>query len=394
MPALTPPLMTSATDFSPIDAEPPLRWLRHAHLLAPSGLGAWRRALLLALLTWLPIAAWALLSGRISDAASGESLLRHYGVHVRCLVVIPLLILAEPMLQRQLQSIAARLAQTALADPPLRQRFDAICGDVMRVWDASLPWLLGGGVALAWTLLDRPHSHDDALSWALDGRGDLGFGGWWFGYVVRPVFLVLLLGWLWRIVLVGWWFWRIGRLDLVLVPTHPDRTGGIAFVDKLPGAFALVSLALSAQLASRWAHEILHHGASLAAYQQPVVVFVLLWTLLLLLPLLGLAPALGRVRRRSIAEYSALVGKQGRLVHQRWIEGAPLADAPLLDAPEIGPVADAAVLYEAVVKMRQVPIGKRSLLLIVLPLAVPLLLVAALQIPLKELLLKLLQTLV
>jgi hypothetical protein len=57
-------------------------------------------------------------------------------------------------------------------------------------------------------------------------------------------------------------------------------------------------------------------------------------------------------------------------------------------------VADAAAMYEAVVKMRLVPIGKVSIAGILLPLALPLLVVAALQVPLKDLLLKLAKALV
>lgn len=384
---------SASAGFSPIENEAPLRWLRRLHLVPADGLGARRRALFLALLTWLPIVAWAVLAGQ-APAAAGESLMHHYGVHVRCLVVIPLLILAEPILQRKLKSIMAKLAQTALVDPQMRERFDATCAGVVRLWRASLPWVLGIALAIAWSLVDRAHEYEDAMSWALDGRGELGFGGWWFGYVVRPIFLVLLLGWLWRILLISWWFWRVGQLELSLVPTHPDRTGGIAFVQKLPSAFALVTLALSAQLASRWAHEIVYHSASLVAYRQPVILFTVIWTLLLLLPLFSLAPVLNRVRRRSVAEYSQLVGKQGRLVHRRWVEGAQVAEEPILDAPEIGPVADAAAMYESVKKMHRVPIGKSSLVLIIVPLAIPLLLAAALQVPLKELLLKLVKTLV
>jgi len=383
----------AAAAFSPIENEAPLRWMRRLRLVPADGLGARRRALFLALLSWLPIVAWALLTGRAA-ASSGESLLHHYGVQVRCLVVIPLLILAEPMLQHKLKSIMAKLAQAALADPPMRERLDAACADVVRLWRASLPWVLGIGVAIAWSLVDRAHDHEDAMSWALDGSGGLGFGGWWFGYVVRPIFLVLLLGWMWRILLISGWFWRVGRLELSLVPTHPDRVGGIAFVEKLPGAFALVTLALSAQLASRWAHEILHHAASLATFRQPVILFGVLWTLWLLLPLIGLAPALNRARRKAVAEYSQLVGRQGRLVHRRWIDGEKVGDEPILDAPEIGPVADAAAMYEAVKKMRRVPVGKASLVMIVVPLALPLVLAAALQIPLKDLLLKLVKTMV
>jgi hypothetical protein len=388
------PRTAAAAGFSPIENEPVLRWCRRLHLVPANGLGARRRALFLALLSWLPIAAYALLVGPIGAASPGESLLHHYGVHVRCLVVIPLLVLAEPMLQHKLRSIAARLARTAITDAPMRERFDAASAGVVRLWHASLPWILAIGAAIAWTLVDRAHEHEDAMSWAVDSRGGLGFGGWWFAYVVRPIFLVLLLGWLWRIVLIIGWFWRIGRLELSFVPTHPDRAGGIAFVDKLPSAFALVTLALSAQLASRWAHEILHHAASLATFRQPVILFGLLWTLLLLLPLIGLAPALNRVRRKAVAEYSQLVGRQGRLVHRRWIDGEKVGDEPILDAPEIGPVADAAAMYEAVKKMRRIPVGRASLVMIVVPLVLPLVLASALQVPLKDLLLKLAKAMV
>jgi len=232
------------------------------------------------------------------------------------------------------------------------------------------------------------------MAWGVDADGGLGFGGWWFAYVARPIFLALLLAWAWRILLLTLWLGRVARIDLQLVPTHPDRAGGLGLLAKLPGAFALVSLALSAMLASRWAHEVLHHGASIAAYRHAVIVFVVVWTALLLLPLLAFAPALSRTRKRAMLAYSALVGRQGALVHRRWIEGREVPAEPILDAPEIGPVADAAAMYEAVVKMRVVPIGKVSIVGILLPLAVPLLVVAALQVPLKELLLKLAKALV
>ena len=332
---MVPRRSAAVADFAPIENEPPLRWCRRLRLVPADGLGARRRALFLAMLTWLPIAVWAVWAGSTDGAASGESLLHHYGVHVRCLIVIPLLILAEPMLHRKLKSIAAKLAQTAVVDPLMRERFNGASAGVVRLWDASLPWLLAIGVAIAWTLADRPHGHEDAMSWALDASGTLGFGGWWFGFVVRIVFLALLLGWLWRLLLITWWFWRIGRLELSLVPT------------------------------------------------------LVLWVLLMLLPLLGLMPALQTVRARSTAAYADLVGKQGRLVHRRWIEGRKVEDEPILDAPEIGNVAAAAVMYEAVKKMRRLPVGKSALLKIIVPLAIPLVLAAALQIPLKGLLLKL-----
>ena len=51
-------------------------------------------------------------------------------------------------------------------------------------------------------------------------------------------------------------------------------------------------------------------------------------------------------------------------------------------------------MYKAVTKMRIAPIGKASLVKILVPMVLPLLAVAAMRIPLKELLLKLLRALV
>ena len=196
------------------------------------------------------------------------------------------------------------------------------------------------------------------MSWAVGADGASGFGAGWFAYVVRPIFLALVLGWLWRMLLVAWWFFRVGRLDRSRVPTHPDRTGGLAFVEKLPGAFAMVAFALSAVIASRWAHEIVHHAATLQLFKLAAAAFVIPWSLFVLLPLFALAPALMAARGRAIPACSALVGEQGRLVHRRWILREPVENTAILDAPKIGPVADAAAMYDAVRRMRVVPIGK------------------------------------
>lgn len=381
-------------EFSPVDNELPLRWFRRLHLVPANGLGTARRAVFFALLTWLPIAGWSFFAGRFIAADSGEPLLHHFGVHVRCLLAIPLFILAEASLHKEAQRILGQFRSSGAVGPELRDRFDAAIAGVRRIRDASLPWVFVFGAAIAWSLVDEPAVRDDAMSWAVETDGRLGFGGLWFAYVVRPIFLALLLGWLWRMLLVAWWFWKVGKLGLALVPTHPDRTGGVAFVEKLPGAFALVTFATTAVIASHWAHEIEFHAVTLQAFKVPGAMFVILWTLLALLPLLALAPALVATRARAIPAYAALVGEQGRLVHRRWILRQAVPDTPLLEAPEIGPVADANAMYDAVKNMRGVPIGKGAVMKVLVPIALPFILVAALQIPLKELLLKLAKALI
>lgn len=379
--------------FSPIDNEPPLRWQRALHLAPTGDLGVVRRAVFFALLTWLPIAAWALVRGRFVSAEVGEPLLQHYGVHVRCLVVIPLLILGEAGLHAATRRLLPQFLANGLVDDDTRPQFEAALRSARRWRDASLPWVLVLGAALGWSLVDHPDPHVDSLSWALVDGG-LGFGGAWYAYVVRPLFVALLLGWLWRIVLVTVLFARIGRLGLDLVPTHPDRAGGLGFLEKLPGAFAPVTFALSAMLASRWAHEIAHHGQALEAFKLPAAGFVVAWTLLLLMPLVALMPALLAAKKAALPRYAVLVATQGRLVRRRWVDRTSETEPPLIEPAGVGPLADAAAMYDAVKSMRALPVGKATLVAILGPIVVPMLVVVALRIPVRQLLLGVLKTLI
>lgn len=383
----------SQKPFSPVDDEPPLRWLRAVHLAPQSGLGVARRAVFFALVAWIPIAIWAWARGRFFHASIGEPLLAHYGVHVRCLVAIPLMIIGEATLHRAALWYFPQFITTGLVDDALRPRFEAAIRAARRWRDAWLPWLSLISVAVAWVLVDHAAKHADELSWALEAPGSLGFGGVWFAYVVRPVFLALLLGWLWRIAMIVVLFARLARLNLLFVPSHPDRAGGIGFIERLPAAFAPVGLALSATLASRWAHTLVYHHQTLASFKLPATAFAVVWSLLMIAPLLPWMPVLRRAKFAALPPYSAVVAEQGRAIRRRWIDGTTKVEGPLLEPEGIGVAADAATTYNQVRAMRALPIGKTTVVGILLPIAVPMLIVVALQIPIRTLLLGLVKTL-
>ena len=58
--------------------------------------------------------------------------------------------------------------------------------------------------------------------------------GWWNTLVSVPVLLVLLLGWLWRLILWTRFLWLMSRLDLRLIPAHPDGSAGLKFIGLSP----------------------------------------------------------------------------------------------------------------------------------------------------------------
>ena len=205
----------------------------------------------------------------------------------------------------------------------------------------------------------------------------------------RPIFGALLAAWLWRLALVFVLLKRIAGLDLSIVPTHPDGAGGLGFVKDLPKAFSLLAFATSAVVASRLAHDVIYHGVSVQSLKGVLGGFVVLVVVICVAPLLALAGPLAAAKRRALLEYGALVGKHGRLVRQRWILGeAPADDDALLQAPEIGPVADTLALYEAVRRMRPVPFGKSTLLAIAVPTLIPIVVLLSTQVPIKDVLKK------
>jgi hypothetical protein len=314
----------------------------------------------------------------------------HFGVHVRFLLAVPALILGEAMAQRVSTTLIPYFLTSGVV--PLEQRgaFVRVVASVARLRDRTLPWVLIAVLVIAWTLLQPIAVGADAgheAKWASEGGG-LGFGGWWFQYVSRPIFSVLLVAWLWRLALVFVLLKRIARLDLSIVPTHPDGAGGLGFLKDMPKAFSLFAFAISAVLASRLAHDVMYHDVSVLSLKVVLAGFVLLVVAVCVAPLLALVGPLAAAKRRALLEYGALVGEHGRRVRRRWILRETPEDDALLQAPEIGPVADTAAIYEAVSRMRAVPFGKSTLLGIAVPTLLPILVLLSTQVPIKEVLKK------
>jgi hypothetical protein len=124
-----------------------------------------------------------------------------------------------------------------------------------------------------------------------------------------------------------------------------------------------------------------------------MITFGVVVLIIFLLPLFAWQRPLSALKRKAELEYAALVAEHGRLVRRRWIEREPLDDDAILSAPELGPVADASVLYTSTRSLKTVPIGMRSVLAVLVPAALPQLIVIAIELPLKDVLLGLLKVL-
>ena len=78
-----------------------------------------------------------------------------------------------------------------------------------------------------------------------------------------------------------WFLWicflfRLSRLDLDLIATHPDKHGGIGFLGMSPLAIAPTVFVCCGAIGSTWRTQILDHGAHLMSFKTNAIVLLVI----------------------------------------------------------------------------------------------------------------------
>jgi hypothetical protein len=209
--------------------------------------------------------------------------------------------------------------------------------------------------------------------------------GWWHVIVSIPVVTFLMFRWVWRYLIWCWFLWRTSRLDLHLVPTHPDMAAGLGFLGLAQAKYAIIIFALSSLLSSQMGQEILFGGASLASYRITIFGFVALILVVFLGPLLVFSPKLFDTKRKGLLEYGALANEYTQSFERKWIRRETPEGEALIGSADIQSLADLANSFEIVRKMRPAPFDLATAILpMVAAAAIPFLPLLLTVFPLEE----------
>jgi hypothetical protein len=110
--------------------------------------------------------------------------------------------------------------------------------------------------------------------------------GYWYGFVSRPLAQFIFIRWYFRLFIWARFLWQVSRLDLHLIPTHPDRAAGLGFVSASIFATSLLSLAHGVLVSGLIANRIFYAGAKLMDFKLEVIAVVVIVMLVMLGPLL------------------------------------------------------------------------------------------------------------
>jgi hypothetical protein len=345
-------------DFSLVLGGPIFQFFRRTHMEGDHLELLRRRIVIITVFLWLPL---LLLSAFASPAggAGRLSFLRDVEVHARFLVALPVLIGAELLVHLRIRPVVRRFVEMRIVLPQDLARFESAIQSAIRLRN-SIPGELG--LLLVVYSLGFWFWHNrvgfDSSTWYANsgGRWNLTPAGVWYVFVSIPIVQFILLRWYLRLFIWFRFLWQVSRLGLHLIPTHPDRCAGLAFLGKSSYAFAPILFAQGAMLAGLVASRVLYRGESLTSFKLQIGGFIAFFVLAILGPLLMFTPKMAQARRKGLADYGLLAQRYTEGFEQKWVRD-PSTSEELLGAADIQSLADLGDSYGLVRDMRSVPFG-------------------------------------
>jgi len=334
-------------------------------------------------ITWLPLYLLSLLEGHDLGPTPRESFLMDLATYAQFVGFFPLAIVAEAMIGQKM--VAACRHLSLVAEPqallPLMRRAERrshmLVVDVLALglsffftslWACSelsnsMPsWHTQPGVSPG--LVASCVSGTCAL---LSVAGKVGerftYAGWWAAFFALPLFTYLWLRWVWKIAVWTGFLFQVSRLKLNLVPTHPDRTGGLGALTDVQKSFGLILFGTGLLFSTATWYKVAMEGTPVSSYTVwlPVIVYVLLAPSVFLAPLFMFTRQLSRTKADGLFQFGKVAIELSQRYEQRWLR-APDADREtMLSDPQTSSLADFRTNYDTVREMRVVPFDAKSI---------------------------------
>lgn len=364
------------------DCGPPLRLQKSLGLVKPDEPRVVRRAVFAAALAWTPLAILTSAQSILFADGSFGWFIRDIAVHARYLIAVPALILAEADCIPRLENIVRQFVDTGLitnADLPryrkavasTRRLLDSSYGDIIAVIAAYL--------AVLW--LTSYITPALVSNWQQSGPLHFSLAGWWNAFISLPLLLIFLFGWLWRVIMWGRFLFLVSRMDLQLLPSHPDKVGGLKFVNTSLRGFRLISLGLGAVAAGAVADRVVYHGENLLAFRGLMIGLGILILILFAGPLTVFVARLRQARRRGMFTYGLFANQLGREFEAKWLNANTRVKPDVLEQPDFSATTDFYGVASNVYEMRDFPFTLRDLIGPLMPALLPFVIVALFTIP-------------
>ena len=326
----------------------------------------------------------------LDDAYSGWEYFGDATVYARYMVAIFIMVATEHLADSRIVLMTRHFRDARILRQASRARFVAAVTWADR--QASSYWaerviLI---VAFAWSMMTtRMATVVSAESWegmlAATGVISLSWAGEASALTSNTLFLFLVLRWFWRFYIWAALLARTASMQLQIMPMHPDRCGGLGFLSIFPGIFSGLVFALSSVIAASLfkARLLMEHT------DQMIWLAMATWLVMVVVvflgPLVFFARPLYIARELALLQYGRLAQGHHLAFHHRWIATGESGES-ILGSADPSSVSDLNAAVEIVHQMRCLPVDRGAVLLLLASAGLPVLVVAALQMPVADLL--------
>jgi hypothetical protein len=283
---------------------------------------------------------------------------------VRLLVVIPLLFLCESSLEPRLRDFVSTIVRSGVVPGAALPALKFEIARTVRWKDAWLPEAMCL-LAAALLSLFAAQLHISGKTAALEptrALTNVPLAGLWYWIVCLPLFRFLIFRWIWRIALWCRFLWRLAKMDLHLVPIHPDGAAGLGYLEVVQTHFTGLVLAISILVSATFAEEI-SSGETLFEVIYPALVVTLILDLgLILLPPCVFAFKLRACQEKGLSDYIVFAARYVNDFEKKWLNASAIPADSLLGTADLQSLADLSNSVGIVSNMRWVPVSTRLLI--------------------------------
>jgi hypothetical protein len=376
---------SSVANFSIVVGGPIYDSLRRIGLLRQSLPNISRRIVALTAITWLPLLLLSLKEGLAFGYRVRIPFLYDFSMYGRFLLGLPLLLLAELLIDPAIRQALGEFVDAGLMPDQELPAFENVLLGAQRLRDSWIP----EGILLVLAFFpvfiwQHEWAAGAVSSWHTTAKG-LTVAGWWYAAFSTPLLRFIVYRWAFRYTVWSILLWRISRLDLTLMPTHPDHAAGVNFLAMTQKHFGILLCALGCAFAGRVANTMLFEGAPLTSFKSLMAGFVVLSLIVGLLPLTLLIPKLKKVRKAGLLAYGRFANSYTELFDRKWVHYVEKPSEHLLGTGDIQSLADLGSSFALIEGMRIAPISRKLVVQLGAWAAAPLVPLIILGTPLPEL---------
>jgi hypothetical protein len=355
-----------------------------------------KRIIYITMFAWLPLLLLSLAEGT-AWRNIGVPFLYDMEDQARFLVALPLLIGAELMAHRQMRLLVGQFIDRDIITEKVLPSFKELIASAMKLRNSVIIELILLLLAFVsghylWNTVSIVETvSSGAGSWyaTTDSTGThLSLAGYWYIFVSRPLFQFITYRWYFRIFIWARFLWKVSRLDLNLIPTHPDHACGLGFLAMSSILFAPLITAHGVLFSGLITNSIFFTGTKLTDFILLILGVVLFVQLIVLGPLFVFSPSLMCAKRIGLRDYGVLASRYIGEFDLKWVRGGAAPDEQLIGSGDIQSLADLANSFQGIRDIRSFPFDKDTIIQVFIFVLIPILPLMLTMIPLEELIKK------